>query len=467
MGLFNKKEGGLMDVIRCDEQEYLIWKWRPAGQDVNSTKKENSIRYGSSLRVKDGEVAVFVYKQDNGTMEDFIVGPYDDSIKTANFPVLTSIVGLAFGGASPFQAEVYFINLSGVVQIKFGVPYFDVFDPRFLDYAVPMSVRGTITFNITDYKTFIKLHRLINFELEDFKKQVKDAVIKYVKGVVINIPQDNGIPVLQMERKLLEVNDIVAQYLKPRLENDFGVNMKAIDIAYIEPDKESEGYQELRKVTAAQQTKTIEMQTEVNLQNLQDTQRINAQNMEETLRIQREEAQRAQKLQSETAFIGAHSINQQTEVLKQAAGSLGQMGSMNMGGSGGDGGGMNPAAMMTGMAMGGAMGGQIAGMMNNMGQQMQQAMQQQLPQQQQMTPPPMPGATNVLYMVSANGQQFGPFNMQQLQQMVQNGQLTAQTYVWKQGMANWELASNVQELASLFGAVPPPMPPAPPTPPMP
>ena len=35
MGLFGfgKKEGGLMDVIRCDEQEYLVWKWRPAGAD--------------------------------------------------------------------------------------------------------------------------------------------------------------------------------------------------------------------------------------------------------------------------------------------------------------------------------------------------------------------------------------------------------------------------------------------------
>ena len=34
MGLFGKKdaspkpnEGGLMDAIRCDEQDYLIWKW--------------------------------------------------------------------------------------------------------------------------------------------------------------------------------------------------------------------------------------------------------------------------------------------------------------------------------------------------------------------------------------------------------------------------------------------------------
>jgi hypothetical protein len=51
MGIFeNKSEGGLMDVNRCDEKEYLAWKWRPTGED-NSTKKEKSIRYCSSLRV--------------------------------------------------------------------------------------------------------------------------------------------------------------------------------------------------------------------------------------------------------------------------------------------------------------------------------------------------------------------------------------------------------------------------------
>lgn len=450
MGLFgNKKEGGLMDVIRCDEQEYLVWKWRPAGADVNSTKKENSIRWGSSLRVKDGEVAVFVYKQKDGSMQEFIEGPFDETIKTSNFPILTSIVGLAYAGSSPFQAEIYYINLAGNVQIKFGIPYFDVFDPRFMDFAVPMAVRGTITFNITDYKAFIKLNRLINFELEDFKKQVKDAVTKYVKGVVTNIPADNGIPVLQMERKILEINTIVEQYLKPRMENDFGVNLKGLDIASIEPDKESEGYAELRKVTATQTTKTVEAQTNINLKNMADMQAINATNMDETLRIQREEAQRAQRLQTETNFMGAHALDQQTTVLQTAASNLGQMGQM-----GGGGGGFNPAGMMTGMMMGGAMGQQMAGMMNNMGQTMNQSMN---------TPPPTP---QVQYTLNVNGQNMGPFNMQQLQQMVQNGQLTKQTYVWKQGMAGWEMAGNVQELATLFGAVPPPppgMPPAPPT----
>ena len=452
MGLFSRgNSGGLMNVIRCDEQEYMVWKWRPEGQDVNSTSRENAIRYGSSLRVKDGEVAVFVYKDQNGLMQDFIEGPFDDTIKTANFPVLSSIVGLAFGGESPFQAEIYFINLAGNNQLRFAVPYFDVFDPRLPDHGVPMAVRGTMTFNITDYKGFIKLNRLINFDHEQFKKQIKDAVTKYVKGVVTNIPQEMGIPVVQMERQLLEINDRISNYLKPRMEGDFGVNMKALDIGAMEIDKESPYYEELRQLTAGNTARTMNAQTDVNIRNMQDTQRINAENVAETMRIQREEAQRAQRLQTETNFMGAHSLDQQTEVLKTGAKSLGQMGSMDMGG--GNSGGMNPAGMMTGMMMGGAMGQQMAGMMQNMGQKMQGAMN---------TPPPMP---NVQYHVSVNGVQAGPFNMQQLAQLAQNGQLTPQTYVWKQGMQNWVFAGNVDELSALFappapGSMPPPPPPS-------
>lgn len=450
MGLFSKgKSGGLMNVIRCDEEEYLVWKWKPEGQDVNSTSRENSIRWGSSLRVKDGEVAVFVYKQNNGAMQDFIEGPYDDTIKTANFPVLSSIVGQAFGGNSPFQAEVYFINLAGIIQVKFGVPYFDVFDPRFLDFAVPMTARGTITFQIQDYKNFIKLHRLINFDLDSFRNQIRDAVTKYIKGFVTNVPTEQQIPVLQIERKVIALSDMIQERLEPIMQNDFGVKLKRFDLSAIEPDKESIGYKELRSVTAGQQAQTIQAQTDVNIKNLHDTQRINAQNMEESLRIQREEHQRAQRLQTESNFMGAHALDQQASVLRTGAQNLGQMGNM-----GDNGGGMNPAGMMTGMAMGGAMGQQIAGMMNQMGQAMNGQMN---------TPPPPP---NVQYYVAVNGQQSGPFNFSQLQQLSQQGRLTKGTYVWKAGMASWEVAGNVQELSILFQPTPPP-PPVPPTPPTP
>ena len=440
-----------MNVIRCDEPEYLVWKWRPEGQSANSTSRENAIRYGSSLRVKDGEAAVFVYNnKEKGVMQDIIQGPYDDTIKTANFPILSSIVGLGFGGDSPFQAEVYFINMAGIIQVKFAVPYFDVYDPRFLDFAVPMAARGTITFQINDCQEFIKLHRLIDFDLEAFKKQIKDMVAKYVKGFITNVPSDMQIPVLQIERKVMDISDMIQQRLTPMFTDDFGVKLKRFDLSAIEPDRESDGYAELRHVTAEQQTKTIEMQTAVNMQNLQDTQRINAENMEESLRIQREESQRAQRLQTETNFINAHALDQQADVLKTGAQNLGQMGAMNMGGNGG---GMNPAGMMTGMAMGGAMGQQMAGMMNQMGNAMNQQMNGQMN-----TPPPPP---TIQYYVAVNGQQTGPFNMQQLQQLRQTGQLTQQSYVWKQGMSGWEAAGNVAELGSLFQTTTPPPPPIP------
>lgn len=446
MGLFKNREGGLMDVIRCDQKEYLVWKWRPEGQDLDSTRTENSIRYGSALRVKEGEVAVFFYKTQKGIQQEFLVGPYDGTITTANLPILTSIVGLAYGHETPFQAEIYFINLSGVNQVKFAIPYFDVFDPRFLDYAVPMAVRGNITFNITDYESFIKLHRLINFELDDFLKQIKDAVTKYVKSVIANIPSQYGIPVIQIEKKILDINDMIHSYLKPRLENDFGVNLQSIDISSIEADKGSLGYCSLMQITKQQTAKTIEAQTDVNIKNMFDTQRINAENMQESLAIQREEYQRAQRLQTESSFINAHTIDKHAEVLTAAANSLDEMGSVNIGGDGNT---MNPASMMMGMAIGGVMGGQMGNMMGNMMNQMGQ----------QIVPPPISG-NNIAYMIVVNGQQSGPYNMQQLQQLVQSGQVTSQTYVWKQGMSNWEFASNVPELAGLFasGMTPPPIP---------
>ena len=422
MGLFSsKKEGGLMDVIRCDEQEYLVWKWSPNGS-VNVSHKENAIRYGSSLRVKDGELAVFVYKQNDGTMQDFIDGPYDQTIKTANFPILTSIVGTAFGGSSPFQAEIYFINLSGNILIKFGIPYFDIYDPRFMDLGVPCAVRGSLTFNLTDYKIFIKLNRLINFDLEDFKKQIKDFFQRKAKSVVLNTPLDNNIPVMQIERKIDEISDLIQSKLKSELEEHFGINLKRLDIGAIELDKEHPHYQQLKKTTADQQTKFAEAKTDIEIDNLSETTRIQRKDLE---------------LGVEGKNFNVHQLNQQTDVLKTAANNLGEMSNVNLG----NGGGLNPAGMMMGMGIGGAIGNQIGGMMGNLNQNS--------------TPPPVP---TTVFHIAINGQQSGPFTVEQLKQLVLNGQFTNNYHAWKEGMASWELANNIPEIAVLFNLIPPPPP---------
>ena len=125
------------------------------------------------------------------------------------------------------------------------------------------------------------------------------------------------------------------------------------------------------------------------------------------------------------------------------------------------------AASGMGMGMGFAMAGQMMNAMNPMMNQQQQMYQQPqqggYQQQQPMAPPPMPAQST--FFVAVNGQQSGPFDMNALSSMVANGQLTKDTLVWKQGMPAWAAAGTVQELSSLFGAVPPPMPGMPPVPP--
>lgn len=442
MRLFRKKEtdSGFADVIRCDEPSYLIWKWHPSGSQARTNNRENAIRWGSALRVKDGEVAVFAYKQKNGTMQDYIVGPFDQTIKTANLPVLTSIVGLAYGGDSPFQAEVYFINLARIIQVRFGVPFFDVYDPRFADYGVPVAVRGTISFGITDYREFIKLHRLSTFNLDDFQKQIRDAVIRYVKDAVANAPAVHNIPVVQLESKTAQINDAVEYDIIQRLKETFGVSVSAVDIGAIEIDKSSDSFVHLMAVTRDVNEATIKAKTAADIKNY-----------EETLRIQREEGQYAQRMQTRTANMGAYQIEKQAEVGIAGAEALGKMGANGAGdvdlGSGSMG--FNPAAMMASMAVGGVVGQNIAGAMGSA----ISGLNQQTPGT---IPPPIPTA---MYHVAINGQASGPYDMTTLHQMVSSGQLTANSLVWKVGMAQWTAAGLIDELQGLFANTMPPVPP--------
>ncbi len=354
-------------------------------------------------------------------------------------------------------------NLSKGSQVNFAVPYFDVFDPRFTDYGVPVAVHGCIVYSIDDMNLFHDVNKNEAYSDETFKNKLKGTVTKFVKGVVSNAPSDAQIPAVQLERKIMEISELVQQKVTPQVERLFGITIKQLDITNIAIDKDSRGYRELKALTADLEKENVLAKHNANLSNFnlqndlnQDSlkrqhemqlggqeqlQDISLEDQRETLRIKREEMQRASRLQTEQTFLGAHQANLNAGVLnnatdnginafrQQQAAGLGQTGSIlgqnNLG----------AAPQMPGM--GGAP--QMPGM----------GMKQAVPQ--------------VQYMVGVNGQQAGPFDWNQLQQLVQQGQLTQQTYVWKQGMPQWQFAGQVQELQPLFMNAAPQMPGMPPT----
>ena len=320
-------------------------------------------------------------------------------------------------------------NLAKGSQVKFSVPYFDVFDPRFMDFGVPVAVHGMLVYAVDDINKFNNINKTQNINDGVFQQKLKGQITKYIKAVVTNAPADNQIPVLQIERKILEISELVQQYVTPKIESLFGVNVRSVDINNIVVDKESRGYRELKAVTTDLEKDTLQTrsslnldamkrQQEMNLGGQEEMQRMQLEHQRETMRIQREELQRASRLQTETNFLSAHQADLNAGVQTAQAQAQGGMFASQMPG-------VPPIPGMGGM-------------------------------------PPMPGSIpQVSYMVGVNGQQVGPCNWNQLQQMVQQGQLTHQTYVWKQGMPQWQLAGEVVELLPLFQGEVPQMPPMP------
>ena len=359
-------------------------------------------------------------------------------------------------------------NLSKGSQVNFAVPYFDVFDPRLQDYGVPVSIHGTIVYSIDDMDLFHQVNKNEAYSDETFQAKLRGSVTKYVKAIVTNAPTEAQIPAIQLERKIMEISEIVQQKVTPQVERLFGINIRQLDVTSIMVDKDSRGYRELKALTADLEKERVMAQhnaqiSNFNLQNdlnqdqlkMQSTlnldamkrqqemqlgaqeqiQDMNLENQRETMRIQREEMQRASRLQTEQTFLGAHQANLSAGVLNNATDN-----------------GIN--AFRQQAQMGAAMGMGAAPQMPGMGG----APQMPGMQMKQATP-------QVSYMVGVNGQQAGPFDWNQLQQLVSQGQLTQQTYVWKHGMATWDFAGNVQELQPLFmNAAPPQMPGMPPMP---
>ncbi len=360
-------------------------------------------------------------------------------------------------------------NLSKGSQLNFAIPYFDVFDPRLQDYGVPVSVHGAVVYAIEDMDLFHSVNRNEGYSDETFKNKLRGQLTKFIKSVVSNAPSDAQIPVVQIERKIFEISELIQQRVTPQVEKLFGITIRSLDITGINVDKESRGYRELKALTAdlekermmaqhnAQisnfnlnndlQQDMLKKQSELNLDAMgrrqeldlggqEELQRMNLENQRETMRIQREEMQRASRLQTEQTFMGAHQANLNAGVLNNATDN-----------------GINAFRQQT-------MGG-----MNNMGQM---GGAPQMPGQKGMGgAPQMPGmgATipQVQYYIGINGQQYGPCDWNKLQQLVQQDQLTQQSYVWKNGMAQWEFAGNVAELAPLFQGTAPQMPGMPPT----
>ncbi len=169
----------------------------------------------TQLIVNESQEAVLVK---NGQIAD-VFGPGKYVLSTDNIPVLQKLVNIPFGGKSPFSAEVWFINRSFSLDIKWGTTTpIQIQDPKY-GVFVPLRAFGQFGLQIVDSRRFlIKLVGTMPFfnaqTMTDF---FKGLYVTRVKDRISNCLVTSKISILEINSHL----DSISQALGEQLRQEF------------------------------------------------------------------------------------------------------------------------------------------------------------------------------------------------------------------------------------------------------
>ena len=216
----------IIDVLKYDgPNNVLVWKWRSS----SNKSRDEELRYGTQLVVNQSQEAYFIK---GGQMLD-VFGPGTHTLSSKNLPILSSIIGLAFGGDTPFKAEVYFINKSVSMDSKFGLIPFNMIEPNFR-VPIPVTSRGSFALAISDSKVFLNkiVGTVADFETRTLSQYFRGVITEATKNAITKIAKEQKLSPLELESIVFEVANAVRGLLANTLL-DYGLDLRLFNIEAI------------------------------------------------------------------------------------------------------------------------------------------------------------------------------------------------------------------------------------------
>lgn len=250
----------IADIIKYEgDNSTFIWK-HPL-EDFNSL---------TQLIVHESQEAIFMM---NGQALD-LFGPGRYTLETQNIPILSKYVNRITGDQSPFHCEVYFINKTEQMAIKWGTDSrIQFMEPQ---YNFPLSIGASGEMSLRADNSRKLLVKLVGTE----KVLDRDALSKYfraflmtkVKSYIAQVIREKKISIFEIDEHLNDLSSALINLLQPDFD-DYGVALERFFITTIVKPEGEQTYEKFKSIyfrqyadiaeaKIRQQTAVIDAETE-------------------------------------------------------------------------------------------------------------------------------------------------------------------------------------------------------------
>lgn len=171
--------------------------------------------------------------------------------KTENIPLLGKLINLPFGGHTPFQAEVWFVNQISRLDLKWGTPQpIQLEDPKY-GIIVPVRAFGQYGISISDPRLFL------NTLIGNMSSMTAETIDNYFKGKLVSCLSSalsrkiviDQIPISNINVYLSEISDYCRAEIGKTFEQ-YGISLKDFSVMSINIPEEDASFKELKAAMA-------------------------------------------------------------------------------------------------------------------------------------------------------------------------------------------------------------------------
>ena len=250
----------IADIIKY-EGDNTTFIWKHPCEDFNSL---------TQLIVHESQEAIFMM---NGQALD-LFGPGRYTLETQNIPLIGKALNVPTGGETPFHCEIYFINKTEQMAIKWGTDSKIQFMEPTFNFPLAIGASGEMSLRVKDSRKL--LVKIVG--TEDFLGQA--GLIKYfraflmtkVKSYIAQVIREQKINIFEIDEHLNEMSFSLINLLQPDFD-DYGVALERFFLTTIvKPDGEPtyeefksvyfRQYADIAEAKIRQQTQVIDAETE-------------------------------------------------------------------------------------------------------------------------------------------------------------------------------------------------------------